>query len=121
MMKPVATKRFSSLEKSGFKIPRKTEQSFMLRGNLPFDSNGVISLPQLPRKDGVQDFFEKRGLTEEIVFEKCEEVFTEFIHALCKADSDKISALTEKGFGEKINACLPSIKDFNLKFSTEPK
>ena len=62
-----------------FKMPKKEESKYMLRGALPLDMNGVLALPQISLKPGIESFYEKRGINEELVFDKCEEIFYQFI------------------------------------------
>jgi hypothetical protein len=47
----------------------------MMQGNLPFDQNGVIPLPKLPVKPVIQKFYDKRGLDENIILDKCQDLF----------------------------------------------
>ena len=98
-------------------MPKKESQTFMLRGSLPFDQNGVLALPEIPLKPHVESFYEKRGINQDLVFDRCQELFHEFISALCQGDQEKIKRITEPKFGEKIAANLSDIKQFKLSFS----
>lgn len=91
----------------------------MLDGAIPFDSNGVLPLPKLELKEQVVNFYENKGINEDLVFEELEDRFYKFIEAICTGNEDQVRALTEKRFGDKVAELLPNVKSHNLKFSRE--
>ena len=66
--------------------PRKETSHFMMKGKFPFDSKGVLPLPQTTDKELVNEFLEHRGVSHEILFEYLEEKFHKFIGALINGD-----------------------------------
>jgi len=90
------------------------ERDYMQGGKLPYEKNGVKSFPRQPAKQFVEEFYEKRDITNDIVLEYLTERFKEFNRALCAGDELTVREMTEGKFGEEMVKLLPNFK--NLKY-----
>jgi len=66
--------------------PKKLNSQYMMDGNLPFDSNGVIALPQQPQRPLVTEFLNKRGVEYNLMQEILEDKMFGFIDAIQSSD-----------------------------------
>ena len=64
----------------------------------------------------VDEFYDRRNLSHELVQEILTEKFYDFIQAVIDQDQDKIKAMAEKRFAEKMIENLPSIKKSEINF-----
>ena len=97
-------------------MPKKSKAKFMLGGAFPLDLNGVHPLPQTINKPLINQFYEERGITNELVYDILSDKFYTVLDALCKGDQETILQNTEKYFGEELVKQLPKIKKSGLKF-----
>ena len=65
-----ATDSKGTIEQStlgSIKRPRKTDVKYMANDSMPIDGNGVLALPQQPPRNLVDEFYEKRNLSHDVV------------------------------------------------------
>ena len=91
----------------------------MASGGMPIDGNGVLALPQQENRSAVREFYEDRGITDEIVLEHLTTKYFEFIDAILAQDEKKIEAMAEKRFATKVIANLSKVKANEMKFTRE--
>jgi len=90
----------------------------MASGGMPIDGNGVLALPKQSRIF-VDEFYEKRGITHEAVQELLTEKYYDFIDAILAQDKEKIEAMAEKRFAEKVVANMSKVAGNEMQFNRE--
>lgn len=101
---------------TGVSRPRKAETKFMANGGIPIDVNGTIALPNMGYREHVAKFLEHRSISDELLLDHLNEYFFKFIGAICSQDEEKIRAMAEPHFAEKLIKNSQKAKSNDMKF-----